>query len=171
VPQAKPVKLRAMLKGGHHGGVAALSCALLLSCADKSDITLTANLSEPRATVAPGVFGFSFTGDCTLVLQVGGYASDASTVTVETFSLNSENQESLVAPLDWKPVGATLPFVVAKGSTSKLMLQLGPTQLTESLANRICTESIVYVAAVSDSLAQGRVSEVRGQAFMAGCAK
>lgn len=147
-----------------------LACFGLLSCADKSDIALTATLTEPRGQVAPGVFGSSLTGGVTLVLQVGEHASEKSTVTVEAFSLNSVAGETLLSPLVAKPLDATLPVVVQRGATSRVVFNVGPSMLTEAQAARLCEGEVVYTGSVSDSLAGDRVREVRSNPFMLACA-
>ncbi|MDX2053384.1 MAG: hypothetical protein SFV15_13385 [Polyangiaceae bacterium] len=126
-------------------------------------------MSEPHGSATAGVFGATFTGDSTLVLQVGEQSSGTSTVTLESFSLNSASLESLVSPLNAKPRGAQLPIVVSPGPATKVVFDLGPTELSEAQRTRICGESVLYVASISDSLSGGQVSQVQGPAFTVSC--
>jgi hypothetical protein len=125
----------------------------LVSCGDKSAVSLTAQVDQASVTVqtAPLV-GAMVTGSFELKLELGPEASGPTTVTLGNFALQTTSGGSLVDSLPVDSGSTTFPLVVNKGSTETATFTFN---VAKGDHDAICAGQVIIVGSVMDSLKGG----------------
>jgi hypothetical protein len=136
-----------------------LGCALsicLVSCGDRSDVTLSAALDQAAVSATDGPLGTSVSGSFRLKLELGPDASGPTTVTLGSFALQDSAGAVLIDPLQVSASGATFPLSIAKGGMQAVNFTISSGKVLAS-ADRalLCAGPVRIAGSVMDSLKGG----------------
>jgi hypothetical protein len=124
----------------------------LVSCGDKSAVSLTAQVDQANVTVTTAPLGSTTTGGFELKLELGSEASGPTTVTLGNFTLQTAAGSPLIDPLPVDPGSTTFPVVVNKGSSQTIMFTFSSSKGDHGA---ICAGQVMIVGSVMDSLKGG----------------
>jgi hypothetical protein len=145
-----------------------VSWVALAACAcsgDKSLVAMSATVESPTLTVESSALGADATGGFVLVLALGEYATEATEVSLGSFSLQRGGVE-LLSPLSLS--GANFPVTLGVGKTITLPLTFDAS--TEpAVADALCQGTVEIVGTLKDSLSNNHPTPVRSPAFAASC--
>jgi hypothetical protein len=128
----------------------------LLSCGDKSAVSLTVILEQATVTAQNGDLGATLGGGFALQFELGPEASGPTTVTLGNFALQTSGGAPIVDPLKVDAGSTTFPLVVNKGSSQTVTFSVSSTQLlTQSERDALCAGQVQIVGSVMDSLKGG----------------
>lgn len=128
----------------------------LLSCGDKSAVSLSVAMDQATVSATQGNLGTTLGGGFELRFDLGPEASGPATVTLGNFALQTADGTALVDPLLVDAPSASFPLVVDKGATQSVTFTLGSTkQLTPAQRDALCAGPVRIVGAVMDSLKGG----------------
>jgi len=128
----------------------------LLSCGDKSAVSLTVTLDQPMVAVQDGALGATLAGGFTLKFELGPEASGSTTVSLGSFALQTAAGSALVDPVKLDSTDATFPLVIDKGSAQTVTFTLSSTKvLSASDHDALCAGQVKIVGTVMDSLKGG----------------
>ena len=139
---------------------------LTLACsADKSSVALTARVDAPSMAVHGSSVGADVTGGFNLAMELGEYASEDTSVSLGTFSIQRDGVD-LLTPLSLS--GATFP--VSLGVGKKIMLPLTFDASTDpSNAAALCQAPVTIQGTLTDTLSNNHPTAVTSSAFSADC--
>jgi len=143
------------------------SCTgLLLGCsADKSQVALTAAVQTPELAVQMSSLAADASGGFSLVMSLGEYASDATEVSLGSFSVQRDAKE-LLAPLSLD--GATFP--VSLGVGKRVTLPLTFVATTEpSTGVDLCQGPVHIRGTLLDSLSNDHPTTAVSATFTPSC--
>jgi hypothetical protein len=121
---------------------------LFLGCSAKDAVSLSVDISQSALTVSNGTFGGSLSGTFQVALTVGPEASGSSTVTEQSFALQTESGTSLVDVLMVNSDTA-FPLVVGKGETKTVTFTIPPSSIDHDAA---CAGQLKILGSFGDSL-------------------
>ncbi len=124
---------------------------LLTGCSAKDAVSLSVRISQSALTVRQGAFGGSLTGSFQVQLTVGPEASGASTVTAQSFSLQTQSGMVLVDVLKVES-DAAFPLSVGKGETKHVTFTIEQSAINHDAA---CAGPLKIRGSFSDSLKGG----------------
>ena len=124
----------------------------LVSCGDKSAVSLSAQVNQANVTVTSTALVTTTSGGFELLLELGPEASGPTTVTLGNFALQTAAGSPLIDPLPVDPGSTTFPLVVNKGGSQTAMFSF-----TSSKGDHdaICAGQVIIVGSVMDSLKGG----------------
>ena len=136
--------------------VALVSFVSLVSCGDKSAVSLSVVLEQPVVTATDHPLGTELGGGFVLEFDLGPDASGPATVTPGNFALQTAAGSVLVDPLHADPSGSSFPLVVAKGGKQQMTFVLSSDELlTATQRDALCAGPVIIVGSVMDSLSGG----------------
>ena len=124
----------------------------LLSCGDKSAVSLTVILDQATVQTTQGALGNDLQVGFELKFVLGPEASGPATVTLGNFALQAADGSALADPLTVKASSQSFPLVVNKGGTQTVTFTLSSTKL---LTGSVCPGPVQIVGSVMDSLKGG----------------
>jgi hypothetical protein len=129
----------------------------LLSCGDKSAVSLSVAMDQAMVSATQGNLGTDLGGSFELRFDLGPEASGPATVTLGNFALQTADGTALVDPLMVNAApSASFPLVVDKGATHYVTFTLSSTkQLTPAQRDALCAGPVRIVGAIMDSLKGG----------------
>ena len=113
-------------------------------------MSLTASIANARVSVEPGTLGTRLAGRFDLVLDVGSEASEATTVTLETFGLE-RGPTVLKSPIDAAPDKETFPVSVGVGARREIPFTIDDLADTTEV-QAICGGKLRVVGVIRDTL-------------------
>lgn len=139
---------------------------LLGACsADKSEVALSATVQTPALAVQMSSLAADATGGFNLVMSLGEYASDATEVSLGSFSVQRDEKD-LLTPLSL--AGATFP--VSLGVGKRVTLPLTFTETTEpSKGADLCQGPVQIRGTLMDSLSNEHPTTAVSATFMPAC--
>ncbi len=142
------------------GSLWGLGCA-----ADKSQVALTATVQEPALAVSTSKVGADATGGFRLVMSLGEYASEATEVSLGSFSVQRGEQE-LLSPLSLS--GATFPVSLGIGKRVTLPLTFNESA-DPGIGNDLCLAPVQIRGTLLDSLSNDHPTVAVSATFMPSC--
>jgi hypothetical protein len=128
----------------------------LVSCGDKSAVSLTVDIEQAAVTAQSGLLGSTLGGGFQLEFALGPEASGPTTVTLGSFALQTASGSPLVDPVLVDSGATSFPLVVSKGAEQTVTFTLSSTaQLTQADHDALCAGQVVIVGSVMDSLKGG----------------
>jgi hypothetical protein len=129
----------------------------LVSCGDKSAVSLTITLDQATVTATNGTFdGATLDGGFELKFELGPEASGSTTVTLGTFAVQSAAGAVLVDQLKLDSGGTSFPLVVNKGSSQMVRFTLTSMKpLAASERDALCAGQVQIIGSVVDTLKSG----------------
>jgi hypothetical protein len=127
---------------------------LLLACSAKDAVSLSVRISQSSLTVKNSVFttggsaSGSLSGTFQVALTVGPEASGSSTVTEQSFTLQTQSGASLVDVL-MVDSDTQFPLVVGKGETKTVTFTIAPSSIDHDAA---CAGQVKIIGSFGDSL-------------------
>jgi hypothetical protein len=139
---------------------------LLLGCsADKSQVALTATVQSPALEVQTSTVGADANGQFSLVMALGEYASDATDVSLGSFSVQRDEKDLLSALV---LNGANFP--VSLGVGKRVTLPLTFVESTEpSTGDDICQAPVQIRGTLMDTLSNDHPTVAVSATFMPSC--
>jgi hypothetical protein len=143
-----------------------LTSALLFGCsADKSEVALSATVQGPSLEVQSSSVGADANGEFSLVMALGEYASDATEVSLGSFSVQRDEKD-LLSSLSLS--GAVFP--VSLGVGKRVTLPLTFTKSTEpSKGDDLCLAPVQIRGTLMDSLSNDHPTVAVSATFMPSC--
>ena len=143
-----------------------LAAALLFGCsADKSEVALTATVQGPSMEVQSSGVGADANGQFSLVMSLGEYASDATEVSLGSFSVQRDEKD-LLSSLSIS--GAMFP--VSLGVGKRVALPLTFTKSTDpSKGDDLCLAPVQIRGTLMDSLSNDHPTVAVSATFMPSC--
>ncbi len=140
------------------------------ACGSKGAVSLTVSVENPTLTVQQAALGTGLAGGFDLVLELGEYADESTSVSLGTFGIAQDGSE-LVPTLELTPqAGVSFPVSVAPGKSRRVSLALSGTQTYDSaVGTQICAGSVAYRGGVTDSLNDGKSTPASSNAFTPSC--
>lgn len=128
----------------------------LLSCGDKSAISLTVTVEQASVSAQDGPLGTTLGGGFELKFELGPEASGPATVSLGSFALQTSAGAALVDPVKVEASGASFPLVVSKGSSQSVTFTLSSSKvLMPAERDALCAGQVRLVGSVMDSLKGG----------------
>ncbi|HLV66655.1 MAG TPA: hypothetical protein VKY73_12620 [Polyangiaceae bacterium] len=150
-----------------------LIAALLLvgagsGCGSKGAVSLSARVEAVELTVDDGPFGASLSGTFDLVLDLGGAAPEATTVSLGSFGVRNADGSVVDAfSLDATP---SFPLDLSPGDSVRVELAIAePPLLDEAEAELVCSGDVWISGSVSDTSNAGRPTPAASGRFSATC--
>jgi hypothetical protein len=137
----------------------------LVSCGDKSAVSLTAQVDQAAVMVQAAPLGTTVTGSFELKLELGPEASGPTTVTLGNFALQTASGGPLVDSLPVDSGSTTFPLVVNKGSTETTTFSFN---VAKGDHDAICAGQVIIVGSVMDSL-KGGTDPLQSAPFTPSC--
>lgn len=139
---------------------------LLFGCsADKSQVALTATVQAPELEVQTSSVGADATGQFSLVMALGEYASDATEVKLGSFSIQRDEKD-LLSPLGLS--GAMFPVSLDVGK--RVTLPLTFIESTKpSTGDALCQAPVQIRGTLMDSLSNDHPTVAVSGTFMPSC--
>jgi hypothetical protein len=143
-----------------------LASGLLFGCsADKSEVALTATVQGPSLEVQTSRVGADANGQFSLVMSLGEYASDATEVSLGSFSVQRDEKD-LLSPLSLS--GAMFPVNLGVGK--RVALPLTFVESTEpSTGDDLCLAPVQIRGTLMDSLSNDHPTVAISGTFMPSC--
>jgi hypothetical protein len=138
----------------------------VLGCGSPGAVATLASITGASVTVEQLTLGTHLTGDFDLVVEVGAAASNAATVTPQSFSL-SRDAQVLKSPINVAASG-TVPFTVGIGEKKSVHFTIDDLLATGE-ASAICAGKLRIVGQISDSLSGKTLSVTSPDVDPAGC--
>ena len=127
----------------------------VFGCGSKGAVSLSARVENATLSVQPLALGTQLGGEFDLVLELGGAAPEATTVTLGGFSLKSE-QSTLVEALSASSSQA-FPLEIGVGSSKTVHFVLDEGTLAEGeVGAALCSGDVWYAGTVTDTLSDGK---------------
>lgn len=143
----------------------AASGSLLGCSADKSQVALTATVQSPSLDVQTSSVGADASGQFSLVMALGEYASDATEVSVASFSVQRDEKD-LLSPLMLS--GANFP--VSLGVGKRVTLPLTFKDSTDpSIGDDLCQAPVQIIGTLKDTLSNDHPTAAVSATFMPSC--
>ncbi len=142
--------------------------ALLTGCPEEDTASLEAGVEAPSLSLRASTLVTDASGEFTLSLRLGSYASKDTQVSLGAFTLMRGGDE-LFGPV---PLAASqeFPLTVGVGKSVSVTLSLEPgTTTTTEEADALCDGPIRFVGSVSDTLGENKPIRVESPAFDAAC--
>ncbi|HET9953875.1 MAG TPA: hypothetical protein VFQ61_05210 [Polyangiaceae bacterium] len=142
------------------------ACALLPGCGSKGAVSLSARIDNAQLTVQDATLGTKLSGKFDLVLELGEAAPRATEVQLGAFSLKNDHGvlvERLA--LESEP----FPISVAVGTTRSVPFTLDDSELVTPGSAEICAGPVYIGGSVSDSLSNGKASNVTSSMLAIDC--
>lgn len=128
----------------------------LVSCGDKSAVSLTVTLDQATVTAQQGTFGATLGGGFELKFELGPEASGSATVSLGSFAIQTAAGMPLVDQVTLAASGATFPLVVNKGASQTVTFTMSSTKvLMPADRAALCAGQVMIVGTVMDSLKGG----------------
>jgi len=138
--------------------------ALLFACGgDKSDISLSVLMTDESVKVSDGAFG-ALSGGFELRLELGGYSSGSTQVSLGNFSLETEAGAPLVEILDLEP-SVSFPINLDAGDAQSVVFQLSADGVDR---DALCAGRVRIVGSLLDTL-KGGTEPVRSATLTPDC--
>jgi hypothetical protein len=144
----------------------ALTAYFAFGCsADKSEVALTAAVQAPELAVNTSSVGADATGKFSLVLELGDYASDATEVSLGSFSVQRNDQDLLTA---LSLNGARFPLSLGVGKRATLPLTFS--ESTEpTTGDDLCQAPVQIRGTLTDTLSNEHPTIAVSETFMPIC--
>jgi len=136
---------------------------LLGACGDKSDISLSVEMTGETIKVTDGAFS-GLSGGFELRFELGSESSGSTQVSPGNFSLETEAGASLIDVLDVQPDTA-FPFNLNKGESKRVVFTLSADSVDRTA---LCAGRVRIVGSVTDTL-KGGADPVRSTAITPDC--
>lgn len=150
-------------------GAALLLLAATAACAGKDDVTFTARLPSAELELVDGTLGAELGGSIELSLKLGEYADQATTVTLEKFSVLGADEATEIIP----SLGVTsgdFPLALAPGAQRTVELSIEQSALlTETQVTALCAGHVHVAGAVRDTLTGAVTAVVSPEVAPTGC--
>ena len=142
--------------------------SLVCGCGAKERVSVSASLLDAELSVEEGTLGTFLSGGFDLSVRLGPNAPQATTVSLESFSLvRASDQSELIAPLPL--VTSVAPFELAPGDERTLQLELdGTNPIGQGIRDEICAEPVLITGTVTDTESEERSTPVQSDALSAG---
>ncbi len=133
----------------------ALGSIALGGCGDKSAVELTVTLVGANVSAQNGPLGSTLGGMFQLDFSLGPEASGSTTVSLESFALQSTDGSAIVDPIELD-TAMVVPFTVDPGKNVSFPLDISSKALlTQAQHDALCAGQVVIVGSVMDSLKGG----------------
>ncbi len=140
--------------------------ALVFGCsADKSEVALTATVQAPALEVQMSSVAADATGGFNLVMSLGEYASDATEVSLGSFSVQRDEKD-LLTPLGLS--GATFPVSLGVGKRVTLPLTFAETTEPATGAD-LCQGPVQIRGTLMDTLSNDHPTTAVSVTFIPVC--
>ncbi|MBK8251355.1 MAG: hypothetical protein IPK82_01635 [Polyangiaceae bacterium] len=152
-----------------------LVCAVVsLGCINTdAAIFVDPSTDNPALQVQSAALGTSVSGGFSLSLHLGARAADSSDVALQSFTLVTEDEKTvLVESLPLAASGATFPVTVEPDTTVDidLTIDFGEDLVEQAVADAICNAgSVRFKGAITDSLRGTTVPVVTDAVVPTGC--
>jgi hypothetical protein len=138
-------------------------------CGSKGAVSLLAHVERPELSARTNELDLLvLTGGFDLVLELGDAAPRSTTVTLGSFSLESEAGDILVDRVDASP-DLEFPVTLGAGDSVSAHCDLGDDQVADLADGDVCAGNIRITGVITDSLSDGRPTRVLSNAFRATC--
>jgi len=128
----------------------------LVSCGDKSAVSLTVTLDQANVTAQDGTFGATLGGGFELKFELGPEASGPATVSLGSFAVQNTAGMPLVGQVKLDASGTTFPLVVDKGGSQTVTFTMSSTKVLSATDRAaLCAGQVQIVGTVMDSLKGG----------------
>lgn len=141
-----------------------LLSAVLLSCGDKSAVSLSGNLSDPSVSVQDTAFGAALSGRFKLQLSLGPEAAGPSSVMLGNFSLQTEGGVPLLQVLRTEST-TNFPLVVEIGSSKSATFTFSEDAVERAA---VCAGPLRIIGSIMDT-SKGGTEPVTSLPFVADC--
>jgi len=147
--------------------VTALAFGSLAGCGSKEQVILSASVEDATLMVESTALTTELVGSFRLVLSLGEYAADPSTVGLGTFSLERDAQV-LLSPLTLDATPA-FPITVGVGKTERVAVSITGSVGEPELAADLCAGELSITGTVTDSLTDERPRTLSSGRFPPDC--
>jgi hypothetical protein len=155
-PEVEGVAIRRYGKAMRLWSVAWALPFCLLSCGDKSAVSLSVILDQATIMAQSGQLGATLSGGFELKFELGPEASGPTTVTLGSFALQTATGSALFDPLTFDAGNTVFPLVVSQGGKRTVTFTLSSTKLlTPDERDALCAGPVQIVGSVMDSLSGG----------------
>jgi hypothetical protein len=141
-------------------GLVASACS-----GDKSLVALSAKVESPSLTVESSAVGADAMGGFDLVMALGEYASEATEVSLGSFSIVRDDAE-LLSPLSLAGANFPVSLGIGKKVTLPLTFEASP---DPAIADELCQGGLVLEGTLMDSLSNNHPTPVKSPPFSASC--
>jgi hypothetical protein len=145
-----------------------VSLLALGACAcsgDKSLVALSAKVESPSLTVERSAVGADAMGGFDLVMALGEYASEATEVSLGSFSI-LRNEVELLSPLSLAGANFPVSLGIGKKATLPLTFDASP---EPAIADELCLGGLVLQGTLMDTLSNNHPTPVKSPPFSASC--
>ncbi len=142
---------------------------LVLGCGDRT-VELTAAVEEASVQVEQLTLGTRLLGSFELVLFLGRFSPESTSVSVETFSLvRASDQSTVVSPFE-AVAQSELPVLVEPDQTKRITFVLDDQSLRPAEdIDAICAGPLQVIGVVSDSFTESNTSLTSDPFDATGC--
>jgi hypothetical protein len=145
----------------------ALALPLALGCGSKEAVMASMKIESPSLTVDGTALTTELGGGFDLVLALGDYASDPTTVKLGTFTLQRDGDvlvDNLQIDTDPK-----FPITLGVGKSKRVAVTVMHSVMDPDAVTELCAAELAYVGALTDSLGDNRPTTVRSDRITPDC--
>ena len=138
----------------------------LTGCEPDTSATLEAAVENPVLAVEPSALVAELSGAFDLVLSLGQYSPEATSVTPGAFSIQRGGVE-IVGGSGFEPIDAGVPVTIGPGETRRIAYSI-EREVELDVAETLCEGSVAILGSIQDSLSE-RPRSLSSGAFAATC--